>query len=888
MSQFGLLYRHAMLKISTSKLTNLLGFGKKPNKSDAILSSDDDNKVVSNTTKTPNTRQIAEPSTYRRVSAKSLSLAVKPTIIGEVPVIDNDHLTFYVIRDYSRSNSLLVGMTTDELNLPSALAKIDEQGVDESSAMIFLQGRNKERDVGVSPRLERLVQACLDNPNLDVNLVPVTILWGRAPDKEESLFRLLMADEWRSPSIPKQLFNIGVMGRNTFLRFSDIKSLQSLIKDAQLGVDENLSRAIHLRLKGFLDNQRTSIVGPDLSDKRNETGKILSSSVVQAAIEKEAREKGKTIATVKKEAAGYVAEIVSDYSYSVLRVFDHFLTRLWTRLYDGVEVRNFERVRRLALDHQVVYVPCHRSHMDYLLLSCVIYKRGLRIPHIAAGDNLNIPVLGELLRNGGAFFMRRSFKGNALYATVFKEYVHNLMQRAAPIEYFIEGGRSRSGRLLPPKLGMLAMTVNSHLREPAKPVVFIPTYISYERIMEGATYVGELKGKPKELENWFGILKTARKIERIFGTVHLSFGEPLYLDNFMEKFSVKSGSNSATNVNNTYAMVQNLGVKILQNINKSAVVNPVSLLALVLLSTPKAALGEKQCLEQIALYQRLAHALPYDTETHITTLAPKDILAYGEQLKLIERTPHVLGDMIRVADKQAPMLSYFRNNILHVFIMISFLASLVQRNGRINRTNLDAITKLMYPFLQAELFLNTALRNVDGLTDRILSVLIDEGVVVDLGNDTLGAPEMNSDSYQQLIVLASAAQQSLERYFMALALLSEQGSRRLTAEQVVNLCYALGQRISVLYADDLPDMFDKALFTSFIDTLKRLGYIQAESESGVLMFDERIDNIAQNAKFVLTPDMMKLLHHTASLSDSDIETVIKEMSTKRKFGKSKR
>lgn len=875
-----------MLKLP-NKLSQLFGKGDKSKKNVLIThESHDRGNHNDQEVKAKPRHPIASPNPYRRVSAKGLSLAVKPTVIGEAPIIDNENPTFYVIRDYSRSNSLLVGMMTDELDLPSALAEIHSRGLNESSAMVFLHGRNKERE-SVSPRLERLVRACLDNPELDVNLVPVTILWGRAPDKEESMFRLLMADEWSSPSIPKQLFNIGVMGRDTFVRFSEAKSLQKLITDAKAGVGDDLSRTINLRLKGFLDKQRTSIVGPDLSDRRNVAGEILSSPVVQAVIEKEAAESGKSINAVKKEASGYLSEIVSDYSHSVLRFFDHFLTWLWTRLYDGVEVRNFERVRQLAPDHQIVYVPCHRSHMDYLLLSYVIYKRGLRIPHIAAGENLNIPVLGELLRNGGAFFMRRSFKGNALYSTVFKEYVHSLMQRAAPMEYFIEGGRSRSGRLLPPKLGMLAMTVGSHLREPAKPVVFIPTYISYERIMEGATYVGELKGKPKESENWLGLLKTARKIERIFGTVHLSFGEPLHLNDFMEKFLVSAKDNSEENTKNTHAMVQNLGVKVLQNINKSAVVNPVSLIALALLSTPKSALDEDQCIEQIALYQRIARALPYDEDTHITDLPPSEILAYGEKLKLIERTPHVLGDMIRVADKQAPLLSYFRNNILHVFIMASFLAALVQRNGRIYREKLDAITTLMYPFLQAELFLNTALKRIENLTDETLSVLIAEGLIVDLGDGVLGVPETNSPSYQQLLVLASPAQQSLERYFMALALLSEQGSGRLTTEQVVNLCHVLGQRISVLYADDLPDMFDKALFTSFIDTLKRLDYVKTD-ESGVLIFDERIDKIAQNAKFVLNPDMMQLLRHTASLDNAEIETAINEMNNKRIFGKSKR
>ncbi len=827
---------------------------------------------------------------YRTLSGKSLSLAVKAQVLGDVPPLDKDIPTFYVLREYSRSNSLLIDLKTKELGLPEALTPQTVGDLHETSSVIFLKYK-RHSDRMVPPKLERLVQACLDNPQLQVRLVPVTILWGRAPDKQDSLWRMLVADEWKTPSKAKQLFNISVMGRDTVVQMTQVKELQDLILDAKQNYQADvpfsaahLTNAIAERLKGFLDKQRTSIVGPDLSDKRNVTGQILASAAVQSAIERTAAETGKPIATIKKEAAGYVGEITSDYSHSVVRFFDHFLTWLWTRLYDGVEVRHFERVRALAPDHQIVYVPCHRSHIDYLLLSYVIYKRGLRVPLVAAGENLNIPIIGEILRSGGAFFMRRSFKGNALYSTVFKEYVHTLMQRAVPIEYFIEGGRSRSGRLLPPKLGMLAMTVSSYLREPAKPVVFIPTYISYERIMEGATYVGELKGKPKESENLLALMKTAKKIERIFGTVHLSFGEPLHLSHFMEKFSVNAQDDSSQNTEKTHAMIQNICVKIMQNINKSAVVNPVSLLALVLLSTPKSAIGESQCLEQIALYQRIALSLPYDKDTFVTDMTPSDILAYGLQLKLIEKTPHVLGDMIKVADKQAPLLSYFKNNIVHVFILASFITSLVQRNGRIARDKLDGIAQLLYPFLQTELFLKHAGRNITQTLANIIDVLVAEGVLVDLGGGVLSAPESNSESCQQLIVLASPVQQSLERYFMALTLLSEQGTNRLNSEQVVNLCYVLGQRVSLLYADDLPDMFDKALFTSFLDTLKRLDYIQIHEETGLISFDERIDDIARHAKFVLNPDMMQLLHHSAKLTDDDISTVLSQMDKKRKFG----
>ncbi|WP_350655707.1 glycerol-3-phosphate 1-O-acyltransferase PlsB [Psychrobacter sp. S1-30-MNA-CIBAN-0213] len=858
---------------------------------------------------------------YRKVSGQALDVAVKAKLLGELPEFDtNDQtLTFYVLQDYSRSNSILIDLQTQEYKLPPALMGVKDSthDVNENAAIIFLH-HPKSKDHQLSPRLSRLVAASLQHPDLQIRLVPVSILWGRAPEKEDSLFKLLMTDNWQDPSITKQLFNIGVMGRDTFVQFHAPQDLRTIIHDSlhdgqadELEVadiadsqdarhalvpaadaNRELVRTLQQQLNTYLDKQRATMLGPDLSDRRNLVDKLIYSPAIQHAAQIEADEKGISVREARGLARKYANEMVNDYSHPIIRVFDRFLTWLWTQLYDGVEVHHFERVRKLATDHEIIYVPCHRSHVDYLLLSYVIYKRGLSIPYVAAGDNLDVPVLGPLLRGAVAFFIRRSFRGNALYTAVLREYMHTLITRNTPIEYFIEGGRSRSGRLLPPKMGMLAMTIHSQLRKTNKPVVFIPTYIGYERIMEGGTYIGELKGKPKESESLIGLLKVGRKIERIFGNVHLSFGTPLHLSDFLQKFDVAADSLPVDRTDTPLdekasAMVDNIGVKIMQHINKAAVVNPVSLLSLVLLSAPKAALDEDICREQIALYQGIARKMPYSDDTVVTDMSPQKIIDYGIKLKLIERIPHILGDIIQVAGKQAALLSYFRNNILHVFILLSFLAALVARNGRVNRNRLDDIVIQMYPFLQSELFLYYPAHGLMDTLNQKIDNLIAHGLIIDLGDGMLSVPDANSSCYQQLEVLAAPVEQSLERYFMTLALLSQQGSGNLTTEEVVDLCHLLGQRLSVLYADDIPDFFDRSLFLSFVTALTRLDYLQIDDETGALNFDQRIDDIAHHAKYVLSPDMMQILQQVASLDDDEIAHAITEISNKkqRKFGR---
>ena len=381
---------------------------------------------------------------YRKLSGQMLDVAVKPKLLGELPEFDHDDKTlrFYVLQDYSRSNSILIDLQTQEHKLPPALVGVNDSAhnIKENAAIIFLHHPHA-KDNQLSPRLSRLVSAVLQYPELKIRLVPVSILWGRAPEKEDSLFKLLTADNWEDPSITKQLFNIGVMGRDTFVQFHPPQDLRTLINDSLKGDDEDaadlnfaifdstnihvddntaidsaakntvdiapsyamvaaadgnreLVRSLQQQLNIYLDKQRASMLGPDLSDRRNLVDKLVYSPAIKHAIEAEAAETGTSEREARILAKSYANEMVNDYSHSIVRGFYKFLTWLWTQLYDGVEVHHFERVRELAADYELVYVPCHRSHVDYLLLSYVIYKRGLSIPYVAAGDNLDVPVLG--------------------------------------------------------------------------------------------------------------------------------------------------------------------------------------------------------------------------------------------------------------------------------------------------------------------------------------------------------------------------------------------------------------------------------------------------------------------------------------------------------------
>ncbi|NNM51073.1 MAG: glycerol-3-phosphate 1-O-acyltransferase PlsB [Pseudomonadales bacterium] len=800
---------------------------------------------------------------------------VFPEDLGELQ-LDHNQPICYVLQTRFFSNLLVIDRETRRQGLPRAMRPMQGLFLHEESSVFFLlrgdhAGPLRQNRFTYSPRLLRLMEAVYEHQELDVQLVPVSILWGRAPDKESSILKILFADSWATPGAFKQFIAILLHGRNTMVRFSEPISLRSMAEStssSELAL-RKLSRVLRVHFR----RQREVAIGPDLSHRRTLVSAIMNAQEVQEGIRATSRQDRIGDESAERRARSYIHEIAADYSYPIIRLYEIFLTWLWTRLYDGVDVQHLDQVAELAETHEIIYVPCHRSHIDYLLLSYVIFRRGLMTPHIAAGANLNMPIVGPILRRGGAFFLRRSFKNNPLYGAVFNEYLHVMISKGYSIEYFIEGGRSRTGRLLSPRTGMLSMTVLSFLRDHARPIVFIPAYIGYEKLMEGRTYVGELLGQPKRKESLLQVIGTIRRLKKTFGKVHLSFGDPIYLAGLLDQCHPGWKQEEDCSQSPWVAdMVETLARRIATSINAAAVVNPMNLISLALLATQKHAMDIDMLAQQIELYKKLLSQAPYSDHITVTALSGDAIIRYAEQLKSVQRRKHPLGDIAYLQEEHAVLLTYFRNNTLHLFTIPSLVGCFLLHNIYLRESELKQMVCNIYPFLQTELFLRWSDNEVDGAIQTCIDVLVSNGLF--LRNDqALSLPNPNSAEFAYLKVLSGAVAPNLERYFMTVALLTHMGSGSVDQKRLEELCSLLAQRLSILHEFNAPEFFDKALFRNFIITMQRMGLIGV-NEQGLLTFDETLLRVAQESRSILDAGIRQTIVQMTRLDDQEIAAAL--------------
>ena len=794
-----------------------------------------------------------------------------PSDLSEL-ALDRDKPVCYVLPVASVMDWLALEAVCAERGLPRPyLATHGMPSMQRSMVVALPSGRRGER-----ADLHRIVSRGLHDQNYDVQLVPVSVFWGRNPVKETSLFRILFADSERSGRLRKLLIVLA-NGHNTLVHFGQPLDYRGFLDEAESAAPDLMVRKLVRVLRIHFRRQRAATLGPALSRRSQLINSLLADADVQQAIEDSARRDKVSTDAARARARDYANEIAADYSNIAIGFMLRVLTWLWHRIYDGVDVRHLARLRATTHDRrEVIYLPSHRSHMDYLLVSYILYKEGLALPQIAAGVNLNFWPVGALLRRCGAFYLRRSFKGDRLYTAVFRAYVDALIQRGQPMKFYPEGGRSRTGRLLSPKTGMLSMAVTSALGGKGAPAAIVPVYIGYDRVMEVNKYFDELRGtRVKKGESMGDLVRGSTKVlKRKYGRVFVSFGEPIdlqaYADSHLPDWRERMrGLEMDARPNWLQEFVANLAERVMESINATATLNATGLASLVLLGSPQKAVAEDEMVDTLALLAELARRCPYSRDaTAPEQTDGRELLAEAEPMMRLVRVPHAWGDVLTVESRQAVLLTYTRNNVMHLFALPSLVANFLAHAESCERARLldDAVE--LYPLLASELFLRWPPEQARVALNESIDGLLECGLIRADEHGRLLRPEAGTREFAALMSLARIMRESLERYAMTVMLLShnlEEG--HVERGRFERQCQLMAERMAILTGRNSPEFFDSRLFRNHLQTLVRVGLLHPQGSQ--LAIDPALRDVAEHALQLLGADLRQSLAHLTSLPHLD-------------------
>lgn len=377
-------------------------------------------------------------------------------------------------------------------------------------------------------------------------------------------------------------------------------------------------------------------------------------------------------------------------SMGFVKVFAAAVNNLIVRMYhQGIhinvpQVLELRRIAQTAAEKKqsILFLPCHKSHIDYLTVSWLLFRLGISLPAIIAGENLDLPVVGNVLRKGGAFFIRRSFSGDELYPVLVREYIEQLLADGRNLECFIEGTRSRTGKLLPPKLGILKYVVEALQAKRTEDVLICPISLQYDSVIESDTYVSELLGKPKEQESLLGLITGGGSVLSLkLGRIDVRFQKPWSLKGFMDeqlqrrKQQVASVGGDAAKISFTDSeehktlLLKALGYKVLADINKTSFIMPAALVGTVLLTLRSRGVGRSQLEKRVDWLKGAIEAKNYQV-ADFGSMSTSEVVERALDLmkQLVEIQTDVMEETILPAKRFE--LSFYRNQVIHVFVSV--------------------------------------------------------------------------------------------------------------------------------------------------------------------------------------------------------------------------
>ena len=735
--------------------------------------------------------------------------------------------TIYALPNKSVSELVALDKYTDKQNTVSPI-----EGFEETNLQRFIRLIPPKFDIGTQKIKRFLPENLPEILSLDdekIILIPVSFYWGMHPDKQKSFFKIVFSQSWTVSGYFKKFFRVLLHGRSLVIKFNRPLTLSEL-KDKERTDDES-SRLVSRYLRAIFRKTKKAAIGPDISHRRTLVRSLSRDKVVREEIKAQSKGDLKKKRRLNKKAFKYANEICSDINYPIVRNLQRGLSWFWNKRYDGIHIQNLDKIKSIADDNSLVYLPCHRSHIDYLALSYILLEKGLMLPHIAAGNNLNLPILGGIGKGGGAFFMRRSFRDNKLYSLIFFQYFKRLLQRGSSVEFFPEGGRSRSGFTLQAKPGLLSMTIRSFASLSDEKVKLIPTYIGYEKIIEGNSYLSELLGEEKKRENFLDLFKTIKDFGNFLGNAYINFGEPIDLKDFLEQ---KEGLKDYTIDSPLDRPIwlkkatSRLGIEVMKGINKSSAITTSSLFSLSLLTETTQSLDTKIISKRIELFIDLIKRNQNFKDVWLTEDSPEKIIAKTEELGLINSQLIGGEKVFRPTRNEAALLSFYQNNISHFFLLYSLVCLSLKYVEELSEKEILRLTNLVYPFLQSDFYLPWSDEQVGKVVVNNLKILIELGLVVKKDKDLLTKPEKDSKEYRDFLALSNISEPSIKRFYIVMSTLWKE---EIDILELQDKCEAIANKLQEIEGWLYTEFSDASKFKSFITKLLDDRYIKENTNN---------------------------------------------------------
>lgn len=611
-------------------------------------------------------------------------------------------------------------------------------------------------------------------------LFPQVVFWNRNPEKPGAI---LNSEAVGDRGLISGMVTMWKSATPAFVRIGKPINLKEVL-ESQSGDDiKHLARQIRNSLMEIYNYEKRSILGPQIKSQQEMMEKVLYHKNVLDVIQQEMTHKGNSEKKLRRKAYGYFREIAADFSIVYIRFFKATNDYLFRKIFDGIhfDIEDFKRLREASSKGPIILVPSHKSHMDYIIISSMFYHNKLIPPHILAGSNLTFFPMGKIFRRSGAFFMRRTFKGLNLYASVFKQYVKSLINEGYTIEFFIEGTRSRTGKVVQPKMGMLKYLIEAIDEGYNKDLVFAPLTVNYDRILEENSYLKELKGKEKTTESTSGFIKSRKLIQRKYGSVYMGFDEPFTLSEIREKLLKEK------NITDIDELTEELGYYIVRRINDAVIVTPFAITTAALLNTTARGFTRE------SVKRRIMTILSYLKKTdYKMTDSLKDEANIDDVMDLVFAS--FAGDgIISMADtsgeannggetqneelyiidhEQRGRVNFYKNTITHMTLpmnMISLAILITSSNGKTSRSKVTAEFERIRDALSKEFVYPDLMNDTEAVLEKTLSHLSSEDIIKGEGKEIV----FDETGGETLKFFAGMIQDYIESYLIVLNTISD-------------------------------------------------------------------------------------------------------------------